>query len=99
MQPHWETVSRSERKFRDTLSATGLSRKLRPTLSAHSGTHFPKRASQGNCIPFRGRGALSAEHAADALPCQISLQRRQGRLRITATDLIDTLKFIRLATE
>lgn len=27
-------------------------RKLRPVLDADSGTHFPQRASSGNCVPF-----------------------------------------------
>ena len=45
------------------------------------------------------RDVLSAEPVADALPCQVRLERWQGRLRIMATDLIDTLKLIRLATE
>lgn len=55
-----ETMSHSGRGFWDTLSATGLSRKLHPTLSAHSGTQLPNGPRFGNHIPFRafkaGRG-------------------------------------------
>lgn len=55
-----ERAPRFERRFWDTVSATGLSRKLHPTLSAHSGTQFPNGPRFGNHIPFRafkaGRG-------------------------------------------
>ena len=43
--------------------------------------------------------ALSAEHTVDTLPCQVCLERKQSRLRITPANLIDTLKLIRLATK
>lgn len=55
-----ETASRFEGRFWEVVSATGLSRKLHPTLSADSGTQFPNDPRFGNHIPFRafkaGRG-------------------------------------------
>lgn len=40
--PLAETASRFERRFWDTVSATGLSQKLHPTLDVHYGTQFPE---------------------------------------------------------
>ena len=65
------------------------------------GHSFPKALVSETASHSEGkfRDVLSAEPAAGALPCQICLQRRQRRLRIVATDLIDALKLIRFTTE
>ena len=55
-----ETASHNSGSEWDALSLTSLSRKLHPTLSAHSGTQLPNGPRFGNHIPFRvfkaGRG-------------------------------------------
>lgn len=55
-----ETASHNSGSEWDAPSLTGLSRKLHPTLGAHSGTEFPNGPCFGNHIPFRafkaGRG-------------------------------------------
>lgn len=49
-----ETASRFERRFWDTVSATGLSQKLHPNLDIHSGTQFPEgRFSHATLIKTR----------------------------------------------
>lgn len=49
--PAWEIVTRSERGFRDGLSARGPNRKAHPVLTPQSGTQFPREASSGNYGP------------------------------------------------
>ena len=64
--PPAETASRFERRFWDTVSATGLSQKLHPTLDVHYGTQFPEgRLSHAILIKTRPHSApkITSSHA------------------------------------
>lgn len=47
----WESASHFKSKFRVALSAKALNRKVHPSLSADSGTHFPKPCPSGKPVP------------------------------------------------
>ena len=47
----WESASHFKSKFRDTVSGQGVKRKVYPSLSADSGTHFPKPCPSGKPVP------------------------------------------------
>ena len=46
-----EITSHPEGEFRDTVSGQGVKRKVYPSLSADSGTHFPKPCPSGKPVP------------------------------------------------
>lgn len=89
-------MSHSGREFWDTLSATGLSRKARPTLDANSGTHFPRRRwlpavvvlGLIACIELQHAAAVFAHGELSALQAATLARSQLGRVDLVSIGLI-----------
>lgn len=89
-------MSHSGRGFWDTLSATGLSRKARPTLDANSGMHFPRRRwlpavvvlGFFSCIELQHAAAVFAHGELGALQTAALAWGQLGRVDLVSIGLI-----------
>lgn len=81
-----ESVSHSERRFRDELSAKGPNRKRRPSLELNSGTQFPPRADPESVShsEHQFRSAASAPKKKPRLAMESGLKAQLMQLMVSA---------------